>query len=98
MTHPQLLRLRDHLGSLKLFTAQERLESLLRDASAQEVPDADCLARLFFQLIARRYERGAILLTANQSFGQWAEVFGDPIVATAILDRLVHRSHVINNR
>jgi DNA replication protein DnaC len=53
-------------------------------------------AHLFFQLISRRYERGAILLTANQSFGQWAEGFGDPIVATAILDRRLHHSHVIN--
>jgi DNA replication protein DnaC len=53
-------------------------------------------AHLFFQLISRRYERGAIILTSNQSFGQWAEVFGDPIIATAILDRLLHHSHVIN--
>jgi DNA replication protein DnaC len=234
MTNPQLLRLRDHLGHLKLFTAQERLETLLQDASAQEVSYADFLdrllseemmakgekavamrtvmarfpyrktlesfdhgfqpsvdrkklqdlatgrflehgenivflgppgtgkthlaiglglkaiqqghrtlftsalsliatltkayadnrfedrlklytvpklliideigyipidrhgAHLFFQLISRRYERGAIILTANQSFGQWAEIFGDPIVATAILDRLLHHSHVIN--
>jgi len=53
-------------------------------------------AHLFFQLISRRYERGAIILTSNQSFGQWAEVFGDPIIATAILERLLHHSHVIN--
>jgi DNA replication protein DnaC len=53
-------------------------------------------AHLCFQLIARRDARGAIIRTANQSFGQWAEVFGDPIVATAILDRLLHHSHVIN--
>jgi DNA replication protein DnaC len=53
-------------------------------------------AHLFFQLIARRYERGAIMLTSNQSFGQWAEVFGDPIIATAVLDRLLHHSHVLN--
>jgi DNA replication protein DnaC len=44
-------------------------------------------AHLFFQLISRRYERGAIMLTSNQSFGQWAEVFGDPIIATAVLHR-----------
>jgi DNA replication protein DnaC len=53
-------------------------------------------AHLFFQLISRRYERGAIILTSNQSFGQWAEVFGDPIIATAVLDRLLHHSHVLN--
>jgi len=53
-------------------------------------------AHLFFQLISRRYERGAIILTSNQSFGQWADVFGDPIIATAILDRLLHHSHVLN--
>jgi DNA replication protein DnaC len=53
-------------------------------------------AHLFFQLISRRYERGAIILTSNQSFGQWAEVFGDPIIATAVLDRLLHHSYVLN--
>jgi DNA replication protein DnaC len=53
-------------------------------------------AHLFFQLISRRYERGAIILTSHQSFGQWAEVFGDPIIATAVLDRLLHHSHVLN--
>jgi DNA replication protein DnaC len=233
MTHPQLLRLRDHLGHLTLLTAQAWLEALLHDASAQEVTSADFLDRLlteetmatgekavarrtvmarfpyrqtvesfddgfqpsvdrkklqdlatgrflehgehivflgppgtgnthvaiglglkavqqghrtlltsalsriatlpkasadhrfedrlqryavpkllmsdelgylpidrhgahwFFPLIARRDERGAIILTANQSFGQWAEVFGDPIVARAILDRWLHHSHVI---
>jgi DNA replication protein DnaC len=44
-------------------------------------------AHLFFQLVIRRYERGAILLTGNRSVGEWGTVFGDPVVATAILDR-----------
>jgi len=44
-------------------------------------------AHLFFQLVSRRYEKGAILLTSNRSVG-WGAVFGDPVVATAILDRL----------
>ena len=43
---------------------------------------------LFFQLISRRYERGPMILTSNQSFGAWGEVFGDRVIATAILDRL----------
>jgi DNA replication protein DnaC len=53
-------------------------------------------AHLFFQLISRRYERGAIILTSNRSFGQWGEVFGDPIIATAILDRVLHHCVTIN--
>ncbi len=53
-------------------------------------------AHLFFQLISRRYERGAMILTSNRGFGQWGEIFGDPIIATAILDRLLHHSMTIN--
>ena len=51
-------------------------------------------AHLFFQLVSRRYERGSILITSNRSVGEWGEVFGDAVVATAILDRLLHHSHV----
>jgi DNA replication protein DnaC len=53
-------------------------------------------ANLFFQLISRRYEKGSILLTSNQSLGAWGDVFGDPVIATAILDRLLHHSITIN--
>jgi len=52
-------------------------------------------AHLFFQLVNRRYEKGSLLLTSNQPVGNWGEVFGDVVVATAILDRLLHHSHVI---
>nr|WP_292601928.1 IS21-like element helper ATPase IstB [Mesorhizobium sp.] len=55
-------------------------------------------AQLFFQLVSRRYERGSLLITSNRSVGEWGEVFGDPVVATAILDRLLHHSHVITIR
>jgi DNA replication protein DnaC len=53
-------------------------------------------ANLFFQLISRRYERGSILLTSNQSLGAWGEVFGDTVIASAILDRLLHHATTIN--
>lgn len=53
-------------------------------------------ANLFFQLISRRYERGPMILTSNQSFGAWGEVFGDRVIATAILDRLLHHATTIN--
>ena len=52
-------------------------------------------AHLLFQLVNRRYERGSLVLTSNQPVGNWGEVFGDAVLATAILDRLLHHSHVI---
>jgi DNA replication protein DnaC len=55
-------------------------------------------AHLFFQLISRRYARGSVLITSNRSVGEWGTVFGDPVVATAILDRLLHHSQIITIR
>ena len=53
-------------------------------------------ANLFFQLVSRRYERGSMLITSNQSLAGWGQVFGDQILATAILDRLLHHSTILN--
>ena len=55
-------------------------------------------AHLFFQLVARRYERGSVLVTSNRSVTEWGEIFGDHVVAAAILDRLLHHSHVVTAR
>jgi DNA replication protein DnaC len=55
-------------------------------------------AHLFFQRVSRRYERGSLLVTSNRSVGEWGSVFGDSVVATAILDRLLHHSHVLTIR
>lgn len=52
-------------------------------------------AHLFFQLVSKRYENGSILITSNRAVGEWGEVFGDSVVATAILDRLLHHSHIL---
>ena len=52
-------------------------------------------ANLFFQLVARRYERGSMLITTNQTVTQWGQVFGDEMIAAAVLDRLLHHSHVV---
>jgi DNA replication protein DnaC len=51
---------------------------------------------LFFQLVNARYEKGAMILTSNRGFGEWGEVFGDPVVATALLDRLLHHAVVVH--
>jgi DNA replication protein DnaC len=52
-------------------------------------------AHLFFQLVNRRYEKGSLLVTTNQRVSDWGIVFGDEVLATAILDRLLHHSHTL---
>ena len=47
-------------------------------------------------MVSRRYERGSIIITSNQSLGAWGEVFGDTVIASAILDRLLHHSITVN--
>ena len=55
-------------------------------------------ATLFFPLVTARYERGSTILTSNKSFGDWGSTFGDAVLATAVLDRLLHHATVINIR
>lgn len=55
-------------------------------------------ANLFFQLISRKYEKSTIILTSNRGFGEWGEIFTDNVIASAILDRLLHHCTVINIR
>lgn len=62
------------------------------------LPLDDLGATIFFQLVSARYERGSIILTSNKSYGDWGGIFGDAIIATAILDRLLHHSTTINIR
>src|SRR5437773_2832171 len=52
-------------------------------------------ANLFFQLVSSRYERASLIVTSNKVFGRWGEVFGDDVVAAAMIDRLVHHAEVI---
>jgi DNA replication protein DnaC len=52
-------------------------------------------ANLFFQLVNARYEKGAMILTSNRGFAEWGDLFGDPVVATALLDRLLHHAVVV---
>ncbi len=55
-------------------------------------------AMLFFQLMARRYEHASTVLTSNKSFTEWGDVFGDDVMAAALIDRLVHHCHIVNIR
>jgi DNA replication protein DnaC len=60
------------------------------------LPLARADANMVFQLVARRYERGSILATSNKAFSEWGQVFGDDVLASAILDRLLHHCDVIS--
>ena len=96
--------LADLIGSLAKAerdgTLRERIRYLAR-ASLLVVDEIGYLpvtpggGNLFFQLVAARYEKGAMILTSNRGFAEWGEVFGDPVVATALLDRLLHHAVVI---
>ena len=95
------------IASLGKAHAENRLEDRLKILSQPHLLIIDEIgyipidrhgANLFFQLISRRYEKGAIILTSNQSLGAWGEVFGDSVIASAILDRLLHHSITVNIR
>lgn len=60
------------------------------------LPLSNLEASLFFRLVVRRYERASLIVTSNKSFLDWGEIFNDPVLATAVLDRLLHYSTTLN--
>ena len=96
--------LADILDSLAKAEREGRLRERIRHlcrASLLIIDEIGYLAvgsaagNLFFQLVNARYERGAMILTSNRGFSEWGEVFGDPVIATALLDRLLHHAVVV---
>lgn len=94
----------DMVRNLKAADAIGKLPSKLRAYTRPQVlvldevgylPLAREEANLVFQVISKRYEKGSILLTSNKAFSEWGQVFGDEVLATAILDRLLHHCEVI---
>jgi DNA replication protein DnaC len=95
------------LGSLLKAQQQGMLEARLAQYAKPKLLIVDELGylplepqagHLFFQLISRRYEQGSVLISSNRSVEEWDEVFGDQVVAAAILDRLMHHSQVVTIR
>ncbi|MCE7001983.1 IS21-like element helper ATPase IstB [Kibdelosporangium philippinense] len=94
----------DMVRRLKAADAIGRLTSTLRTYLRPNVlvidevgyqPLERAEANLVFQVISKRYEKGSVILTSNKNFGEWAQVFSDEVLATAILDRLLHHCDVI---
>src|SRR5205823_8207777 len=95
------------LEDLSRAQAEHRLDRRLRVYLAPKIliidefgvwPCDRIAATSLFTLVSARYERGSIILTSNKGFAEWGEVLGDTVIATAILDRLLHHSHVLNIR
>lgn len=95
----------DLILQLKRAKLETRLETRLKFFSKYKVLIIDEVgylpidkegANLLFQLINKRYENSSTIITTNKPFSEWGEVFGDSVLASAILDRLLHHSHVIN--
>ncbi|MBW7655838.1 IS21-like element helper ATPase IstB [Hydrogenophilus thermoluteolus] len=99
------LTLEEVMNRLKRAQQEKRLERQLQQLTYPKVLIVDEIgylplerqeASLFFRLVARRYEKGSIILTSNKGFADWGEIFADQVVATAILDRLLHHATTLN--
>jgi DNA replication protein DnaC len=94
----------DLIQNLRKAYHENRLETRLKHYSKYKVLIIDEIgylpvdqlgANLFFQLITKRYENNSTIITTNQPFSKWGDVFSDTTLANAILDRLLHHSHII---
>ena len=101
------VRAYDLMEDLRKARAENRLDRRMRVYLAPKVLIVDEFgiwpydresATAFFSLVSARYERGSIILTSNKGFADWGELLGDNVIATAILDRLLHHSYVLNIR
>jgi DNA replication protein DnaC len=93
------------LGRLMRADRENRLERQLRQLVYPKLLIIDEMgylpmdrheASFFFRLLTRRYERASLVLTSNKSYGDWGEIFNDQVLASAILDRLLHHATTIN--
>jgi len=84
-----------HTGRLQAELVRLGRYPLLIVDEVGYIPFEPEAANLFFQLVSSRYERASLIVTSNKPFGRWGEVFGDDVVAAAMIDRLVHHAEVI---
>jgi DNA replication protein DnaC len=84
-----------HAGRLQAELVRLGRYPLLVVDEVGYIPFEPEAANLFFQLVSSRYERASLIVTSNKVFGRWGEVFGDDVVAAAMIDRLVHHAEVI---
>jgi DNA replication protein DnaC len=83
-------------GKLNAELKRLRRYSVLIVDEVGYIPFDQDAANLFFQLVSSRYEQASLILTSNLTFSRWGDVFGDPTVASAMIDRIVHHTDVIS--
>jgi DNA replication protein DnaC len=96
--------IQDLAGELRASMADNTTEERIAELTEPDLVVLDelgftpldrLLADAFYRIIASRYERKSIIVTSNKSFESWAEVFPDAVIASAVLDRLVHHAHLV---
>lgn len=99
------IKCHDLIMQLKKAKSENRLDDRLKHFNKYKLLIIDELgylpidkedSKLFFQLIDRRYENKSTIITTNINFGEWDDIFGDPVIANAIVDRILHHAKVIS--
>ena len=91
----ELIEARDEKRLSRLIQLYSRYGLLIIDELGY-VPFSKEGAQLLFQVLAERHERRSVIITSNQGFGDWTQIFGDPTLTGALLDRVTHKAHVVH--
>ncbi len=91
----ELIEAREEKVLQRLIQRYARYDLLILDELGY-IPFSREGAELLFQVLAERHERGSVIITTNLGFADWTQVFGDPVMTAALLDRLTHRAHIVN--
>lgn len=91
----ELIEVRQEKNLQRLIQRHARYDLLILDELGY-IPFSKEGAELLFQVLAERQERGSVIITTNLGFADWTQIFGDPVMTSALLDRLTHKAHIVN--